>query len=121
MAKCLRCGSGNEWIEGEARPTKTRDDGMPASVDERRLRRLLAVRSGIPHLYCDDGEASGVEHGIVIDFMRDSVADLDAKLLALNMARFRAAEDNQKTPNVSVSGLQRPARKDQDGGDIARR
>lgn len=68
-------------------------DGMPASTDERKLRRLLALRTGISNLYIDDGEAAGTEHGISIDFMRDSVANLDAKLLALNLARFKAAED----------------------------
>lgn len=77
-----------------------RDDGMPASADERRLRRMLALRSGIPHLYCDDGEASGQEHGISIDFLREPVADIEAKLLALNVARFRVAEG--EPPNVGT-------------------
>lgn len=63
---------------------------MPSSADERRLRRLLASRSGIPHLYMDDGEASGEEHGISIDFMRDPVADIEAKLITLNVARGAA-------------------------------
>lgn len=60
---------------------------MPASADERYLRRLLAVRVGMPHTYYDDGEAQGQEHGIFIDFMREPVADIDAKLRALNVAR----------------------------------
>ena len=63
-----------------------RHDGMPSSPDERYLRRLLAVRS-MPHAYYDDGEAHGTEHGICIDFMREPVADIDAKLRALNVAR----------------------------------
>lgn len=54
---------------------------------ERHLRRLLAVRCGIPGLYTDDGEASGSEHGVHIDFIREPVADIDAKLRALNAAR----------------------------------
>ena len=49
-----------------------RADGMPASADERHLRRLLAQRVGMPHTYYDDGEAQGQEHGISIDFMRGS-------------------------------------------------
>lgn len=61
--------------------------GMPASAAERHLRRLLAVRVAMPGLYMDDGEASGSEHGITIDFMREPVADIDAKLRALNVAR----------------------------------
>ncbi len=64
-----------------------RDDGMPADPDERHLRRLLAVRVAMPLTYYDDGEALGREHDIMIDFMREPVADLDAKLRALNMAR----------------------------------
>jgi hypothetical protein len=56
--------------------------------DERvALRHLLAVRVGMPHTYYDDGEAQGQEHGITIDFMRDPVADIDAKLRALNVKR----------------------------------
>lgn len=102
MARCLRCGAGNEWIEGEARPPKTRDDGMPSSAPERALRRLLAQRTAMPLTYYDDGEAAGQEHGIVIDFMREPVADLDAKLRALNVARAIVVES--KAPNVEVSG-----------------
>lgn len=65
-----------------------RDDGMPASSDERHLRRLLAARVAMPNTYFDDGEAHGAEHGIQIDFMREPVAHIDAKLRALNVARL---------------------------------
>jgi hypothetical protein len=75
---------------------KARDDGMPGDPDERHLRRLLAVRVAMPHTYYDDGEAQGQEHGIVIDFMREPVADIDAKLRALNVARAECS----KTPNA---------------------
>jgi hypothetical protein len=68
-----------------------RDDGMPASTDERYLRRLLAYRVNLPMAYYDDGEAHGAEHGIQIDFMREPVADIDAKLRALNVARAEVA------------------------------
>lgn len=67
-----------------------RADGMPANADNRYLRRLLALRVGMPGLYLDDGEASGQEHGISVDFMREPVADIDAKLRALNVARAEA-------------------------------
>lgn len=70
---------------------KARDDGMPGDPDERHLRRLLAVRVAMPHTYYDDGEAQGQEHGISIDFMREPVADIDAKLRALNVARIECA------------------------------
>jgi hypothetical protein len=88
-------------MEEEATPAKVRPndglggclperraDGMPASADERLLRRLLARRVGMPSLYFDDGEASAQEHGISIDFMREPVVDIGAKLMALNVARL---------------------------------
>lgn len=58
------------------------------SAELRYFRRLLAVRVAMPHTYYDDGEAQGQEHGISIDFMREPAADVDAKLRALNVARF---------------------------------
>jgi hypothetical protein len=66
--------------------------GFPVSADERALRRLLAVRVAMPGLYLDDGEASGQQHGITIDFMREPVAHIDAKLRALNVARAICAQ-----------------------------
>lgn len=59
--------------------------------DERHLRYLLALRAAIPGTYFDDGEAHGSQHGISIDFMRDPVADIDAKLRALNVARLECS------------------------------
>jgi hypothetical protein len=73
-----------------------RSDGMPASGDERYLRRLLAARVGIPGTYYDNGEAHGAQHGISIDFMREPVADIDAKLRALNVARAALAQQEQE-------------------------
>ena len=70
---------------------------MPKSADERHLRRLLALRVGMPYTYWDDGAAQGQEHGISIDFMREPVADIEAKLRALNVARLECS----KTPNVN--------------------
>ena len=77
------------------------------SNSERVLRRLLALRSGIPHLYTDDGEASGAEHGISIDFMREPVADIDAKLSALNVARAIAAEKVLTVNRERVASIRR--------------
>jgi hypothetical protein len=65
--------------------------GFPKSSDERYLRRLLAHRVSIPGAYYDDGEAHGSQHGITIDFMREPVADIDAKLRALNVARAQCS------------------------------
>jgi hypothetical protein len=85
-----KCMSLRAEIERLRAGTKRRD-GMPASADERHLRRLLAERFALRGAYYDDGEASGGEHGVVIDFMREPVADIEAKLYALNCARLEAA------------------------------
>lgn len=68
-----------------------RADGMPAGQDERELRRAYAARVGMLGLYMDDGEASGTEHGVSIDFMREPVRDIMFKVLLLEMARFDSA------------------------------
>lgn len=73
--------------------------------DEHVLRRLLALRSGIPHLYLDDGEAQGEEQGIRIDFMREPVADLEVKLLALNAARMECREPQGEQIDALPAGL----------------
>lgn len=84
--------------QAQPQEQKRRADGMPASEDERYLRRLLAVRSGIFGAYFDDGEAHGQEHGIAIDFMREPVAHIDAKLRALNAARALVSAQPQEPP-----------------------
>lgn len=81
-----------------------RADGMPASANERYLRRLLALRAAMPHTYYDDGEAQGEELGVVIDFMREPVADIDAKLRALNCARAGRAS-SQAVPIDAIGKL----------------
>ena len=82
-----------------------RADGMPSSADERHLRRLLAVRIGMPQAYYDDGEAQGTEHGIQIDFMREPVADIDAKLRALNVARYETHPPRTALTDEQIYGL----------------
>jgi hypothetical protein len=59
--------------------------------DDRHLRRLLAVCVAMPGTYYYDSEAQGQEHGISIDFMREPVAHIDAKLRALNVARIECS------------------------------
>ena len=64
--------------------TTTRADGMPASKDERHLRRLLCMaRERMP--YMDDGEASTSDG---LDYMRMDLAELEDKFLKRNMTRF---------------------------------
>lgn len=76
--------------------SSTRKDSFPTSRPERILRRMLAARVGMPNTYFDDGEAQGQEHGISIDFMRDSIEDLDVKMWALNVARNKASQEQSK-------------------------
>lgn len=96
-ANALWCVNNSRCLRAET-SGPLRMDGLPESRDERHLRRLLAYRVGMPGAYYDDDEATGSEHGIVIDFMRDPVADIDAKLRALNVARLEC--DN--TPNAGI-------------------
>ena len=89
--RCHTCGHDHDAEAAHWRDVlelAQRSDGMPASANERQLRRLLAARVSMSHTYFDDGEAQGQEHGISIDFMREPVADIDAKLRALNVARY---------------------------------
>lgn len=81
---------------GKCKLWRDQERGFPVSADERYLRRLVAWRTAMPNTYYDDGEASGSEHGISIDFMREPVADIDAKLRALNAARAEVAAARQK-------------------------
>lgn len=89
---------------------------MASSADERHLRRLLAWWVNIPRAYYDDGEASGTEHGIAIDFMRESLADLDAKLRALTVARTILAGEHAgpkgqtRNSTTSTDQVDHPAR-----------
>lgn len=57
-----------------------RKDGTPASATERRLRRMLCA-SRHPMAYMDDGEASDSSASPFIDYMRDSLDTIDAKML----------------------------------------
>ena len=92
--------------------SQRRKDGMPTSADERHLRRLLAARVAMPHAYYDDGEAYGHEHGISIDFMREPVADIDAKLRALNVARAECS----KAHNVEAQARAEAAGRSESAG-----
>lgn len=80
----------------QAEQPTTRDDGMPASADERALRRMLASRYYADGLYMDDGEASGILHGVPIDFMRDAVDDIDDKLRRVGQAKLAAEQAAQQ-------------------------
>lgn len=86
-------------------------DGMPSSPSERHLRRLLAHLVAIPLTYYDDGEANGSEHGILIDFMREPVADIAAKIQALNVARALCQSPSQQaTPRRATREAEQRAR-----------
>ena len=102
--KYLLGSAHNAWRVWQASRAAMAPAGEPTN-DERNLRRLLAVRSAMPHTYFDDGEAQGQEHGIVIDFMREKVPDIDAKLRALNVARAECAAAGEPTDRAEVLRL----------------
>lgn len=85
--------------EAQPQPAR-RPDGTPTSKVERYLRRLLGARSGIRGLYTDDGEMQGEEGGINIDFMRDSVEEIEHKLLDLGRARLNAQQAQPQPPEI---------------------
>lgn len=61
-----------------------RADGMPASREERQLRRLLcAAYEHMP--YMDDGEAQGQ----TLDWMRCSVAEIQQRIRAINWFKYQ--------------------------------
>lgn len=68
----------------------TRDDGMPKSKDERRLRRLLGVALMGYSLYTDDGEMSycGSSDLPAFDFMRESVDNIEKFIDLKNRQSF---------------------------------
>ena len=65
--------------------------------DNKNLRRLLGVRSGL-HLYTDDGEVQGQYKHVHIDFLRDPVSTIATKLQQADLMRF-----NELTPNLGNS------------------
>jgi hypothetical protein len=66
-----------------------RPDGMPASQDERKLRRLLCVaHEELP--YMDDGEAQGP----TLDWMRCSVTDIENRIREINLKKFERSQND---------------------------
>jgi type II secretory pathway pseudopilin PulG len=99
--KCASCITTARRLNRPQLTPQKREDGMPASSEERYLRRLLAARAGMPHTYFDDGEAQGQQLGVSIDFMRETAASIDAKLQALNHAKLVEAKASTSTTSVS--------------------
>lgn len=71
-------------------------DVLRLQRENTRLRRLLGVYSGLPTLYTDDGEMNYGGHP-QIDFLRDSVEDIERKVTAHRTAAFQ-----EKLTQVSV-------------------
>jgi len=91
----------------EAQPRQDRrPDGMLTSRDERHLRRLLGLRSGIQGIYHDDGEMYGQEGGISIDFMRDPVDEIDSKMLEMGRARLNAQLAQPQPADSRIAALE---------------
>lgn len=71
-------------IAARMREAEAWPDGVTA--DEKRLRRLLAVAHGLT--YGDDGELQSSEPKPAIDFKRDSVDEIERKIMQRNWARL---------------------------------
>lgn len=100
-----------ELREGLKALGEKRADGMPTSGTERKLRRMLASYAGIPHMYRDDGEAQGQQHGINIDFMRDSVESIERKLFDLGVIRL-TAQMNSLEQDIAKAAAAKPVAAD---------
>lgn len=61
------------------------------STDEQTLRRLLALAYSGSNLYRDDGELQDGSERPVIDYKRDSVAELERKICLRGAARLAAS------------------------------
>lgn len=70
------------------------DSARDLNAENRRLRRLLASYVAPAGLYKAPGELYGEEDGIVIDFARDSVQELGAKLHELSLRRATAIRES---------------------------
>lgn len=70
----------------------TEDSIEKMSSSERKLRFMLARAISMHLAYYEDGEASGTEKGVTIDFMRDPVDELDRKIQVLQLKRFYAKQ-----------------------------
>lgn len=69
-----------------------------------RLRKLLALRSGLPCQYLDDGEFQGQSHGLHFDFLNDEISDLEKKFLELNKRKFSELQDLWTAEVPTVDG-----------------
>lgn len=80
----------NHWA-GEARRLESAHETRGQRIqDERTLRRLLAFAYSGSALYGDDGELQDGRHPM-IDYVRDSVADIERKIHERGMATLAAA------------------------------
>jgi hypothetical protein len=75
-----------EWVKWEDVATHLRP--APPPEDERTLRRLLAFSYSSGHLYGDDGELQDNRLPHPIDYVRDSVAEIERKINARGMDRL---------------------------------
>ena len=63
-------------------------DNLNMTDDEQCLRQMLALAYSGHHLYCDDGELQD-NRWPLIDFMRDSVQEIQNKISERGIAAYR--------------------------------
>lgn len=66
--------------------------------ENRRLRLMLALRVAGAKLYTDDGEMQDGSDNPPIDFRRDSVAELERKLMDRGLRRFCTDMERKMRP-----------------------
>ncbi len=69
--------------------TKDEYDKLDMTDDEQLLRQMLAFACAGHHLYCDDGELQDNRWPFMIDFMRDSVQDIQNKIAERSMLAYQ--------------------------------
>lgn len=74
------------------------------SDDEHLLRLLLAVSVAGVHLYADDGEMSDCSEQPHIDFKRDSVKEIERKLIERGMAKAWGSIGEMLSTKMSADG-----------------
>lgn len=77
------------------------------SADERRLRRLLCIARHGRSAYTDDGEASDCSGHPSIDYLRDSLDEIEAKWRLRASATLTAPEPSEAEVAAAMASLYR--------------
>lgn len=106
----------DRWKRGPLPCCVAERAAVETSHSERTLRRLLAFAYSAPgELYGDDGELQNSAMMPIIDFVRDSVPEIERKIHERGMRKLAAAGIIQQTSPVEPTGLMPKACAECDG------